>query len=736
MIPKQELSQEQTEEIRALQGQLPAAETKKRFGIGSMRLYKIWRDESPQQPTNPPPPESRSAQSLLPYGGVATQQQQAPRSTVEDFYERLEGLESNAEHSTRLQEEVLAQLDRNDSHDAFLDKLEDALSDLAPQHREQTEAGMDLQKAGQLAETAKNGRTSPSLRCSSGKSLALPGTPLSPFRRNYGLPCLVVPPAGRRIVRRAPFLVSSSVVRCLYPLPNTVFSSATSALLLEFLQFCCSSECPVETVVVFALDVPHRFVGQKLFRELPALLLCSTGLWMVPFLRNIGVLVLLCSTGLWFLSFLRNIGLLALLCSTSLWMLPFLRNNGFLALLCFTGLWLLSFLRNNGLLALLCSNSLWMLPFLRNNGLYSLLLCTAGLEGPYLQKHSLQSLLVYTLCHGFWNHIGKLLQAPICGFFYIRVETVRSLLPKAVRRLQSRSGPMCALAYLRCLVRIRRLGSSGTGAYRVRGAVEGSSVDGRRCGMSLPFSASPPRPCIFRGIERCLGGPGIEHASPRESRHRCPAPFSERRWWEARQKGEFPPFVRSFCIVRGRFHRSSLPLEIPACPNISSKASDGILLLAGMVSLLDRYVSCGCSHCSYCLIGCFHLLPRAVATLLLSQNEHAALAPAFARASPGVPEERQNCPRTLGKLLLEWSPCWCKLVELVDAPPVSIALPCTTTCTFETAVALRQNRRNRQVERRVFLLGRCRLACCSRKRRGIRRHKEAGRRAILMFTEA
>ena len=40
---------------------------------------------------------------------------------------------------------------------------------------------------------------------------------------------------------------------------------------------------------------------------------------------------------------------------------------------------------------------------------------------------------------------------------------------------------------------------------------------------------------------------------------------------------------------------------------------------------------------------------------------------------------RRNCPRTLGKLLLEWSLYWCKLVELVDAPSVSIALPCTTT---------------------------------------------------------
>ena len=36
-------------------------------------------------------------------------------------------------------------------------------------------------------------------------------------------------------------------------------------------------------------------------------------------------------------------------------------------------------------------------------------------------------------------------------------------------------------------------------------------------------------------------------------------------------EGGVPPFVGSFCIVRGRFHRSSLPLGIPACPNISPR---------------------------------------------------------------------------------------------------------------------------------------------------------------------
>ena len=57
------------------------------------------------------------------------------------------------------------------------------------------------------------------------------------------------------------------------------------------------------------------------------------------------------------------------------------------------------------------------------------------------------------------------------------------------------------------------------------------------------FRPPPPRPCILRGIERGLGDPGIEHASPRESRHWCPAPFSERRWGEARQNPLLDLFV-------------------------------------------------------------------------------------------------------------------------------------------------------------------------------------------------
>ena len=172
MPPKRELSQGQIDKIRALPGQLLAAEAKKRFGIGSTRLYKIWRDESgvaPQQPADPPllaPPVRRSAQNLLPFGDVAKKQQQAPSPTVEDFYKRLEGLESLAEHSTRLLTEVLAQLTSNNGQDAFL-KLEDIAEELATTasrradtleeaRHEQTETRMDRQKDGQMVETAQN----------------------------------------------------------------------------------------------------------------------------------------------------------------------------------------------------------------------------------------------------------------------------------------------------------------------------------------------------------------------------------------------------------------------------------------------------------------------------------------------------------------------------------------------------------------------------------------------------
>ena len=125
-----------------------------------------------------------------------------------------------------------------------------------------------------------------------------------------------------------------------------------------------------------------------------------------------------------------------------------------------------------------------------------------------------------------------------------------------------------------------------------------------------------------------------------------------------------------------------MPLRIPACPNISPRKP----------------------RVEYC----FHLLPRAVATLLLSRmqswrlpsrgrlqvfrrNDRIALEPLASCCSNGVP---------IGANL--WTP---------HRSP----LPC----------------RAQRVEHPMFPLGRCRLACCSRKRRGIHRHKEASRRAIL-----
>ncbi|MEW8686695.1 MAG: hypothetical protein AB2556_12850, partial [Candidatus Thiodiazotropha sp.] len=82
----------------------------------------------------------------------------------------LEGLESQAEQSTRLLVEVLAQLaalqSNNTTKDAFLDELEDVAKGLATTAlqradgleeapHEQTETRMDLQKVGQMVETAQ-----------------------------------------------------------------------------------------------------------------------------------------------------------------------------------------------------------------------------------------------------------------------------------------------------------------------------------------------------------------------------------------------------------------------------------------------------------------------------------------------------------------------------------------------------------------------------------------------------
>ena len=91
MIPKRELTQEQIEEIQALRGRLTADEVKKRFCIGSSRLYKIWRDAQkalPDRVTADLPPPARRGD--------------APRRN----------LGAKMEQSRRLLMEVMAQLVR------------------------------------------------------------------------------------------------------------------------------------------------------------------------------------------------------------------------------------------------------------------------------------------------------------------------------------------------------------------------------------------------------------------------------------------------------------------------------------------------------------------------------------------------------------------------------------------------------------------------------------------------
>ncbi|MEW8688983.1 MAG: hypothetical protein AB2556_24455 [Candidatus Thiodiazotropha sp.] len=167
MPPKRELSQGQIEEIWALRGQLSAAEAKKRFGIGSTRLYRIWRDRSgvaPQQPAAPPllaPPDPtlrRSTQNLLPYADVAKQQEQAPSPTVEDFYmllrNRLEGLESRTERATDLLVEVLVALKRGEDKEEDED-LYSFLEDIEEKTEVQQDTRTVLEKIEQMVDTAR-----------------------------------------------------------------------------------------------------------------------------------------------------------------------------------------------------------------------------------------------------------------------------------------------------------------------------------------------------------------------------------------------------------------------------------------------------------------------------------------------------------------------------------------------------------------------------------------------------
>ena len=132
MIPKRELTQKQIEEIQALRGRLPADEVKKRFGIGSSRLYKIWRDETADRVTQKALPSGdhitravdRVTAHLPPpaHGGVLPN---GEIPTVKDFYNRLEGLEARVEQSTRLLMEVMAQLVHNNELEEERDKLEE-----------------------------------------------------------------------------------------------------------------------------------------------------------------------------------------------------------------------------------------------------------------------------------------------------------------------------------------------------------------------------------------------------------------------------------------------------------------------------------------------------------------------------------------------------------------------------------------------------------------------------------
>ncbi|MEW8688826.1 MAG: hypothetical protein AB2556_23660, partial [Candidatus Thiodiazotropha sp.] len=120
-----------------------------------------------EEEEEPDPTLRRNAQNLLPIGETnvvgAEPREHAPHPTVEDFYKRLEGLESQAEQSTRMLVEVLAS---QRDQDVFLDELGDVVKELTTTvsqradalkeaRNEQTETRMDLQKVEQMVETAQ-----------------------------------------------------------------------------------------------------------------------------------------------------------------------------------------------------------------------------------------------------------------------------------------------------------------------------------------------------------------------------------------------------------------------------------------------------------------------------------------------------------------------------------------------------------------------------------------------------
>ena len=80
--------------------------------------------------------------------------------TVVDFYNRLDRLEARVEEASRLLVQALAQLPKDDDSDLLEELLADEQQEIAEQLREtrheQAETRMDLQKVGQVVETAQN----------------------------------------------------------------------------------------------------------------------------------------------------------------------------------------------------------------------------------------------------------------------------------------------------------------------------------------------------------------------------------------------------------------------------------------------------------------------------------------------------------------------------------------------------------------------------------------------------
>ena len=161
MPQRTNLSLEDIEEIQSLRGKVSAEETKKRFGIGTGRLYKIWRaaeNDKVQATENNLVLREHAVEDR---NSVAETTTTTKGKTIEDVYNLLQRIESRTMESNILQKEnnllqkenkdvsvdILSLLDPNEEDNVF-DKIEEI-------QEEQEETLSNTQKIEKIVQVCK-----------------------------------------------------------------------------------------------------------------------------------------------------------------------------------------------------------------------------------------------------------------------------------------------------------------------------------------------------------------------------------------------------------------------------------------------------------------------------------------------------------------------------------------------------------------------------------------------------